>query len=206
MFRFCLVGMSGLPLLTQSDATIAALVAAARELVCDRMNATLSVFDTSVGADGLLNEAVLITSSGSTLAEEVRYAPIIGPGLTQLLNDGRLELDPNPVENAIRPICMIRKQARSSPVTRSEPKTGLCSHPSCRPASSTTSTRSPTSPKHSKRSSPAIHQAKLTTSCHGESAKGQAGINRAAANLQLRTFDTSCERRAAGEISNRKNL
>ncbi|UWU67751.1 IS66 family transposase [Bradyrhizobium sp. NC92] len=34
---------------------------------------------------------------------------IIGPGLTHLLNDGRLELDPNPVENAIRPICMIRK-------------------------------------------------------------------------------------------------
>ncbi|WP_283807558.1 IS66 family transposase [Bradyrhizobium retamae] len=33
------------------------------------------------------------------------------PGLTRFLDDGRLELDTNPVENAIRPICLTRKNA-----------------------------------------------------------------------------------------------
>lgn len=32
-------------------------------------------------------------------------------GLTRFLDDGRLELDTNPVENAIRPICLTRKNA-----------------------------------------------------------------------------------------------
>ena len=31
--------------------------------------------------------------------------------LTRFLDDGRLELDTNPVENAIRPICLTRKNA-----------------------------------------------------------------------------------------------
>lgn len=30
---------------------------------------------------------------------------------TRFLDDGRLELDTNPVENAIRPICLTRKNA-----------------------------------------------------------------------------------------------
>jgi len=50
-------------------------------------------------------------SSGSTLAEDIRYALNHWPGLTRFLNDGRLELDTNPVENAIRPICLTRKNA-----------------------------------------------------------------------------------------------
>ena len=32
-------------------------------------------------------------------------------GLTRFLNDGRLELDTNPVENLIRPIALTRKNA-----------------------------------------------------------------------------------------------
>jgi len=32
-------------------------------------------------------------------------------GLTRFLDDGRLELDTNPVENAIRPVCLTRKNA-----------------------------------------------------------------------------------------------
>jgi len=40
-------------------------------------------------------------SSGSTLAEDIRYALNHWPGLTRFLDDGRLELDTNPVENAI---------------------------------------------------------------------------------------------------------
>lgn len=47
-------------------------------------------------------------SSGSGLAEDIRY------GLCSLAgadDDGRLELDTNPVENAIRPVCLTRKNA-----------------------------------------------------------------------------------------------
>ena len=32
-------------------------------------------------------------------------------GTTRFLDDGRLELDTNPVENAIRPVCLTRKNA-----------------------------------------------------------------------------------------------
>jgi len=50
-------------------------------------------------------------SSGSTLAEDIRYGLAHWEGLTRFLDDGRLELDTNPVENAIRPICLTRKNA-----------------------------------------------------------------------------------------------
>ena len=50
-------------------------------------------------------------SSGSTLAEDIRYALNHWQGLTRFLEDGRLELDTNPVENAIRPVCLTRKNA-----------------------------------------------------------------------------------------------
>ena len=47
----------------------------------------------------------------SRLAEDIRYALGIWPGLTRFLEDGRLELDTNPVENQIRPIALTRKNA-----------------------------------------------------------------------------------------------
>ena len=50
-------------------------------------------------------------SSGSRLAEDIRYGLAHWQGLTRFLDDGRLELDTNPVENAIRPICLTRKNA-----------------------------------------------------------------------------------------------
>jgi transposase len=50
-------------------------------------------------------------SSGSTLAGDIRYALGHWPGLTRFLEDGRLELDTNPVENAIRPVALTRKNA-----------------------------------------------------------------------------------------------
>ena len=53
----------------------------------------------------------LFRSSGSRLAEDIRYGLAHWEGLTRFLNDGRLELDTNPVENAIRPICLTRKNA-----------------------------------------------------------------------------------------------
>src|SRR3546814_2975438 len=50
-------------------------------------------------------------SSGSTLAGDIRYALGHWTGLTRFLEDGRLELDTNPVENAIRPVALTRKNA-----------------------------------------------------------------------------------------------
>src|SRR5438105_11053211 len=76
---------------------------------------------------------------------------------------------------------------RSSPVMKSARKTGPCSRRSSPPASSTTSTRPPTSPKHSRRSSTAIPIAASKTSCRGDSAKRQASLNRVAAK-RLRMY------------------
>ena len=50
-------------------------------------------------------------SSSSTLAQDIHYALNHCQGLTRFLEDGRLELDTNPVENAIRPVCFTRKNA-----------------------------------------------------------------------------------------------
>jgi transposase len=50
-------------------------------------------------------------SSASTLAEDIRYGLTHWQGLTRFLDDGRLELDTNPVENAIRPLCLTRRNA-----------------------------------------------------------------------------------------------
>jgi hypothetical protein len=47
----------------------------------------------------------------SKLAEDIRYTLGIWTGLTRFLEDGRLELDTNPVENQIRPIALTRKNA-----------------------------------------------------------------------------------------------
>jgi transposase len=43
------------------------------------------------------------------LAETIRYALARWPALTRFLDDGRIELDNNPVERAIRPIALGRK-------------------------------------------------------------------------------------------------
>ena len=48
-------------------------------------------------------------SGRSTLAEAMRYALARWDGLTRFLHDGRIELDTNPVERAIRPVALGRK-------------------------------------------------------------------------------------------------
>jgi transposase len=47
----------------------------------------------------------------SPMAEAIRYALSRWDGLTRFLNDGRIELDTNPVERLIRPIALNRKNA-----------------------------------------------------------------------------------------------
>ena len=50
-------------------------------------------------------------SGKSGLAEAIRYALRHWPGLVLCLDDGRLELDTNTVERAIRPIALGRKNS-----------------------------------------------------------------------------------------------
>ena len=48
---------------------------------------------------------------GSPTAQAIRYALNHRDGLVRFLEDGRIELDNNTVERAIRPICLSRKNA-----------------------------------------------------------------------------------------------
>jgi hypothetical protein len=50
-------------------------------------------------------------SGRSALAEAIRYALRHWPGLVRFLEDGRIELDNNTVERALRPIALGRKNA-----------------------------------------------------------------------------------------------
>jgi transposase len=52
---------------------------------------------------------LLLVPGRSTLAETIRYALSRWEGLTRFLHDGRSELDTNPVERAIRPVALGRK-------------------------------------------------------------------------------------------------
>ena len=47
----------------------------------------------------------------SRIAEAIRYALRLWPGLVRYLDDGRIEIDSNTVERAIRPIALNRKNA-----------------------------------------------------------------------------------------------
>lgn len=59
----------------------------------------------------LLEARLAQASRKSTLAEAIRYALTRWEGLTRFLDDGRVELDSNTVERAIRPLALNRKNA-----------------------------------------------------------------------------------------------
>ncbi|MFC3119900.1 IS66 family transposase [Jhaorihella thermophila] len=63
-------------------------------------------------------------SAKSPLGEALKYIAKYWDGLTLFLNDGRIEIDSNTVERAIRPIALNRKKTPSSPVTMPAPRTG----------------------------------------------------------------------------------
>jgi hypothetical protein len=50
-------------------------------------------------------------SSGSRLAEHIRYTLGAWDGLVHFLDDGRLELDANPIETLILPVALTRKNS-----------------------------------------------------------------------------------------------
>jgi hypothetical protein len=114
-------------------------------------------------------------SSGSRLAEDTRYGLAHWVGLTRFLDDGRLELDTNPVENAIRPICLTRKNALfAGHEIGAENWAQLSSIvATCR-----LNDVNPTSPKPSRPSSTAIRKARSKNSCPGDSEIRQARVLR----------------------------
>jgi transposase len=58
-----------------------------------------------------LRAKLALVSQKSKLAEAIRYALSRWPGLGRFLDDGRIEIDSNVVERAIRPIALNRKNA-----------------------------------------------------------------------------------------------
>ena len=58
-----------------------------------------------------LTEQLERVSGRSTLAQAMRYALNHWSGLTLYLDDGRLEMDTNTVERAMRPVALGRKNA-----------------------------------------------------------------------------------------------
>ena len=58
-----------------------------------------------------LHAKLLLVSQKSKLAEAIRYALSRWAGLSRFLDDGRIEIDSNVVERAIRPIALNRKNA-----------------------------------------------------------------------------------------------
>jgi hypothetical protein len=64
---------------------------------------------------GWLTVQLARVSGKSGLAEAIRYALRHWPGLVLFLEDGRIELDNNTVERALRPIALGRKNAHDRP-------------------------------------------------------------------------------------------
>ncbi len=58
-----------------------------------------------------LREALARLPGSSPTAEAIRYALNHRDGLVRFLDDGRIEMDSNTVERAIRPLCLSRKNA-----------------------------------------------------------------------------------------------
>jgi len=58
-----------------------------------------------------LKTKLTLISQKSKLAEAIRYALSRWAGLSRFLDDGRIEIDNNVVERAIRPLALTRKNA-----------------------------------------------------------------------------------------------
>lgn len=58
-----------------------------------------------------LRDKLALVSQKTKIAEAIRYALTRWDGLRRFLDDGRVELDSNVVERAIRPIALNRKNA-----------------------------------------------------------------------------------------------
>ena len=89
-----------------------------------------------------LEKTLAQVTGGSSVANAIRYALDRWDGLLRFLDDGRIEINSNTVERAMRPIALNRK-TRYSPAATKARKTGRCWPRWLRPASCTASIREP---------------------------------------------------------------
>ncbi len=157
--------------LYQIETEIRGWSAEARRLV--RQDRTRPLLD---ALEALLREKLTLISQKTKLAEAIRYALSRWEGLSRFTDDGRVELDNNTVERAIRPLALTRssegpaaRRTRSSPDQTRAPSTGPLSLRSSRQPSSTSSIPRLTSPMSSPASFKRIPTAISTTSCRGGS-------------------------------------
>jgi transposase len=115
--KFYEISQSGLaPIATEALARIAALhqvEADIRRCSAQECRAALQASSRPIVAalEPWLKEKLGLVSQKSKLAEAIRYALSRWQGLTRFLDDGRVEIESNVVERAIRPIAFNRKNA-----------------------------------------------------------------------------------------------
>lgn len=115
--RFFEIAQAGnAPIATEALARIAALYAIEADARGRSAEARRAIRQerTRRLVDGLktwLDAQLAAVSKKSTLAEAIRYALVRWPGLTRFIDDGRIEIDSNVVERAIRPLALNRKNA-----------------------------------------------------------------------------------------------
>jgi len=74
-----------------------------------------------------LREKLSLISQKTKLAEAIRYALSRWAGLSLFLDDGRIEIDNNIVERAVRPLALNRKNALFAGSPTAAPNTGRSS-------------------------------------------------------------------------------
>ena len=119
-----------------------------------------------------LDRQLAFVPERSTIADAIRYTVARWPALTRFLDDGRVELDTNPVERAIRPVVLGRKII-SSQVVMAAAIDGPCCVPCLRPASLTTSSPTPISMTCSRAWSTDTRSTASMNCCRG---RGKPGI------------------------------
>ena len=113
-----------------------------------------------------LRANLALISQKTKLAEAIRYALSCWEGLTRFIEGGRIEIDSNVVERAIRPIALNRKNALFAGSDGGGEHWAVIASliETCKPSASNCTLTSPTS---SRRSSTVTRTAKSTIFCHG---------------------------------------
>jgi transposase len=104
---------TGSPIAAEALARIAALYEIERHITgqsADARKAARAKARPIIGGLEIwLTQQVRRIPSSGALADAIRYALARWPALCRFLDDGRIELDNNPVERAIRPVALGRK-------------------------------------------------------------------------------------------------
>jgi len=114
--KFCELHQTGSPIATEALARIRALYEVGgqiRGLPPDQRIDTRQEHSRPrvIALHDWLVQKLTLLASRSKLAEAIRYALKRWTDLARFVDDGRIDLDTNPVERAIRPIALGRKNA-----------------------------------------------------------------------------------------------